>query len=194
MAERLFKNEWININDITEEIRQLEESDRYFVSEYGNIYKQMDNYHFIKLKTYINNHNGYIYIGLSLSDGNRKNYRVHRLVAEYFVDNPNNLPIVMHLDNDKTNNHYTNLKWGTVQENTQQAFDDGLAINAKGYDDSQSNPIYVYDLNWNLLYAFGSICIASKELGISKSTISRQCKGISKGAPRCGYHFRYQNN
>lgn len=154
----------------------------------------MENDYFRKLKLYINKRNGYAYIRLTLSDGTSKKYRVHRLVAKYFVDNPNDLPIVMHLDNDKTNNHYSNLKWGTIQENTQQAYDDGLEVNAKGYDDSQSNPIYVYDMNGNLLYSFGSISIASEELNIAKSTISRQCNGTTKGKPRCGYCFKYQNN
>lgn len=100
----------------------------------------------------------------------------------------------MHLDNDKTNNHYTNLKWGTVSENTKQAYNDGLAINDSGYNDSQSHPVYVYDLNDNLLYEYGSVSIASKELGISKTTISRQCKGITKGKPRSGYKFKYKND
>lgn len=194
MAERLFKDQWINIKDIREDIKQLEESERYFISEFGNIYKQMEKDYFRKLKLDTNKRNGYVYIRIVLPNGGSKKYRVHRLVAKYFVDNPDNLPIVMHIDNNKQNNHYTNLKWGTVQENTQQAFDDKLEINDKGYDDSQSNPIYVYNLNGELLYSFGSVSIASKELGIAKSTISRQCNGTSKGKPRCGYYFRYQNN
>lgn len=154
----------------------------------------MENDYFKKIKVDISKSNGYAYIRIILSDGTSKKHRVHRLVAKYFVDNPNNLPIVMHLDNNKTNNHYSNLKWGTIQENTQQACDNGLIVNDKGYDDSQSNPIYVYDMNGDLLYSFGSISIASKELKISKSTISRQCNGTTKGKPRCGFCFRYQNN
>lgn len=194
MAERLFKNQWINKKDIKEKIKQLEESERYFISECGNIYKQMEKDYFRKLKLDVNKRNGYVYTRIVLPNGSSKKYRVHRLVAKYFLNNPNNLPIVMHLDNNKQNNHYSNLKWGTIQENTQQAYNDGLEINDKGYSDNQSNPVYVYNLNGELLYSFGSISIASEELGISKSTISRQCKGISKGEPRCGYLFKYQNN
>lgn len=51
---------------------------------------------------------------------------VHRLVAENFHSNPENLPIVMHLDNNKVNNSASNLKWGTLSENAKQAYDDGL--------------------------------------------------------------------
>lgn len=69
--------------------------------------------------------NGYVYVDL-YKNGKGKWYRVHRIVAETFIPNPNNFPAVMHLDNDKSNNSVGNLKWGTVSENTQQAYDDGL--------------------------------------------------------------------
>lgn len=52
-------------------------------------------------------------------------YSVHRLIAMAFLPNPNNLPVVMHLDNDKTNNKVSNLKWGTHSENTKQAYNEG---------------------------------------------------------------------
>ena len=43
-------------------------------------------------------------------------FYTHRLVAEYFLDNPNNLPIVHHIDGNKTNNLYTNLQWISVKD------------------------------------------------------------------------------
>lgn len=48
-------------------------------------------------------------------------FYIHRLVAMVYIPNPNNLPIVMHLDNDIYNNHVSNLKWGTQKENLEQA-------------------------------------------------------------------------
>jgi hypothetical protein len=45
---------------------------------------------------------------------------VHRLVAENFIPNTNNYPCVMHMDDDPTNNHISNLQWGTHQMNMHQ--------------------------------------------------------------------------
>ena len=46
-----------------------------------------------------------------------KMFSVHRLVAEAFCENPSNNDIVMHLDDNPTNNYASNLKWGTYSEN-----------------------------------------------------------------------------
>jgi len=46
-----------------------------------------------------------------------KNFKVHRLVAEAFVPNPDNLPHVIHIDGNRTNNHFSNLKWSATQSN-----------------------------------------------------------------------------
>lgn len=50
-------------------------------------------------------------------DGHNKNKAVHRLVAEAFLPNPNNLAIVDHIDGDRLNNNIQNLRWVTAQEN-----------------------------------------------------------------------------
>lgn len=52
--------------------------------------------------------------------------RLHRAVAECFIDNPDNKPIVNHKDGDKMNCHVSNLEWNTVSENTSHAWRMGL--------------------------------------------------------------------
>ena len=47
-----------------------------------------------------------------------KNLSIHRAVAMMYVDNPDNKPFVNHIDENKLNNHYTNLEWVTASENS----------------------------------------------------------------------------
>ena len=60
--------------------------------------------------------NGYLHVGL-MKDGVVKIYRIHRLVAQAFIENPDNLPEVNHIDEDRTNNKMDNLEWCTHQYN-----------------------------------------------------------------------------
>ena len=84
----------------------------YMVSNRGNVYSCKRN---IILKPAIAK--GYLRVGL-YKDGVRKYFLVHRLVAEAFIPNPKNLPVINHLDEDKTNNDVSNLEWTTSKENT----------------------------------------------------------------------------
>ena len=59
---------------------------------------------------------GYNRVGLTIN-GKTVKYYVHRLVAAAYLENPNSLPVVNHLDNNKLNNHFTNLEWTTQLEN-----------------------------------------------------------------------------
>lgn len=72
---------------------------------------------------YINSGNGYVMVDLSC-DGAHKHCTLHRLVAKTYIENPNNLPIVMHKDNNRLNYSIDNLKWGTYLENNKQAIDE----------------------------------------------------------------------
>lgn len=76
------------------------------------------------------NKQGYLFVVLyitnELSETGRRHWKtqgVHRLVAKCFIENPDNLPEVDHLDNDKHNNHYTNLEWTTRGENIRRTYE-----------------------------------------------------------------------
>lgn len=112
-------------------------------------------------------------------------------MAVAFIPNPNHYTIVGHVDNNKSHNDYTNLYWTTISENTQKAFDDGLIVNDKGFNDSQSHPVVVYNKLGQKIDVCGSCIEASKKYHISKSTVCNQCKNGLKTSSRSGYYFRY---
>lgn len=63
------------------------------------------------------NKSRYNYLYVNLNNNGIKQFRVHRLVAIHFIDNPNNLEQVNHIDGNKSNNTVENLEWCTNQEN-----------------------------------------------------------------------------
>ena len=69
-----------------------------------------------KIKKVKIRNNGYCEVGLTNLD-NRKFAFVHRLVAEAFIPNPENKPMIDHLDRNRQNNHVTNIRWCTMSEN-----------------------------------------------------------------------------
>lgn len=71
------------------------------------------------LKPYENS-KGYLKIGLT-KDGECRKHRVHRLVAEAFIENPENYPQVEHIDGNNQNNSITNLMWVNNEINTLRA-------------------------------------------------------------------------
>lgn len=68
---------------------------------------------------------GYKYYRLS-QNNHKKMFYAHRLVAEYFIPNPDNLPIVNHLDGNKLNNNMDNLEWSSYSDNTLHAHANNL--------------------------------------------------------------------
>lgn len=96
----------------------------YWVSENGDV-MNIKTGHILKDKP---DRSGYRTLTLWYNK-NKHTFSIHRLVAMAFIPNPNNLPFVLHNDNNKLNCHYSNLRWGTASENVQQAHDDGIARN-----------------------------------------------------------------
>ena len=116
----------------------------------------------------------------------KKDHYVHRLVAEVYVDNPDNLPQVMHKDNDKLNCSSTNLKWGTNSENTQAGYDDKL------YQFKQrSHAIKAVNKTTGGELHFKSVRQADEVLGYNRKTITSILKGI-KETNNFDHEFYYE--
>lgn len=87
---------------------------RYFISDDGKVFSKEKEE--LKEKSLFKSHNGYLRVAL-WNNGKQKKYFVHRLVATYFVKNSKNYDSVDHIDEDKVNNHYTNLRWTSKSYN-----------------------------------------------------------------------------
>ena len=183
----------INRSEINEEIKLINGSSTDYVSPIGNIYKDYGNGLFFKKKTHINKNNNYVYVGVTMKNGKNRSHRVHKLVATAFLEKPLECTVVGHKNNIKHDNRVENLYWTTVQENTQKAYDDGLAVNKKGYEDSQSKPVNVYK-NGVLICDYGSLKECSREMNIPIQTIIRRCNNEIKTVYRKykEYDFKYK--
>ena len=88
----------------------------YEVSDNGNV-RNKDTGRILKAED-----NGYGYYRVSLYIGGKASKkRIHRLVADAFIDNPENKPHVDHIDNKPLNNHVSNLRFATNKENQQNS-------------------------------------------------------------------------
>jgi len=194
MSKQRFENKLIDKMDIDESIKLIEGSSTDYISESGRVYKDYGNGKMLPKCIKPNPVNGYIYVGITMGDRNVSK-RVHRLVAEAFIsnDDPENKTVVMHKNNDKTDNRVENLRWGSVSENTKQAFQDGLEINDKSWDDSQSIPVKTIDKNGKTIETFGSMHEASRITGENICLIRYHCihEPDPKKLRKCKYCFRY---
>lgn len=195
MAKRRLKNKLIDISDINEEMVLIKGSNIDYITPSGKVYTYYEDTKFYPKKEIVNKVNGYVYVNITLNGIGCVQRKLHRLIAEAFIPNDDKTKnVVMHLDNNKQNNDICNLKWGSTSENTKQAYDDGLAKTDKGFDDNQSMPIVEFDLEFNIKNIYGSVSIASKESGMTKSGILFQANHLMKDLtkkPRCGKYFRF---
>lgn len=97
-----------------QKINNEEIDDRYIISKDGVVKDTITNFTYISKS---NNHKGYIQLSLMCKNNKRKKFLLHRLVAQTFIPNPNNYPIINHIDENKQNNSVDNLEWCTQQHN-----------------------------------------------------------------------------
>lgn len=135
------------------------------------------------------------HLGLALSDNGKKSYQyISRLMAQHFIDNPNNDPCVRHLDDNPRNNDIENLAWGTQADNTEDCRRNGHAYyltdadREKGFQKARI-PVMATNLTTGEEIRFRSQTDAARELGLQQSNVWKVLNG--KRDKTCDYSFRY---
>ena len=111
---------------------------------------------------------------LTVRLGHEKAYKVHRLVAEAFIPNPNGFPEVNHIDENKENNCVENLEWCTGEYNL------CYGTRLKRISESKKMKVAQYSLNGELLKVFNSQGEAAEKTNSTQGGISDCIRGRIK--------------
>jgi len=147
-------------------------------------------YRIVKSKNIKLINNGLYYVvGLS-KNGTTKQHFLHRLLAQTFIPNPNNLKCINHINGNKLDNRLKNLEWCTYTHNNREAFRLGLNKAPKGKDSkmfgkrgkevNSSKIIYQYDINGNFIKKWFCQRDIQRELGFNEKCISNCAVGRQK--------------
>lgn len=156
----------------------------YLINNFGDIKSIRKG---IILKPAING-SGYKFVAL-FNHGKMKLVRIHRLLAEYFIPNPNNYKCVNHKDENKLNNNLDNLEWCTYQYNNTYGTAMARKQNTKNKLNSRGaeKAILQYDTDMNLIKEHRSI----RSCGYDARNVVNALKGKIKKA--YGYIWKYKN-
>lgn len=131
---------------------------------------------------------GYLYAHLC-KNNKVKAFRVHRLVASAFIQNPNNYPQVNHKDKNKANNIVNNLEWCTASQNQIHSVSLGRNYNITKVQELCKREISVYR-NGVFVAHFNSKKECCEKLGLTKDSVYRTLKGEYK--QHKGFTFKYE--
>lgn len=146
----------------------------YAITEDGRVWSYRNNM-WLKPSTH---YKGYQVVCLSVN-GKAESFFVHRLVAEAYIPNPENLPEVNHKNEDKSKNHVENLEWTDRLRNIN--YGTAMARASK----TKSKRTYCLELD----KYFDSVLEAAQYTNIPKSSISQCC--TQRRPLAGGYHWRY---
>lgn len=152
----------------------------YSVSTEGDVRKDTTNYILSQ-----SSQQDYKFVAL-LVQGKQKRMRVHRMVAETFLDNPENKPYVNHINGNRGDNNVENLEWVTPSENTQHAVETGL------FTSGRARPVIQYNLDGMQMATFESASEAARQTGGSQSKITMCCRRQRQTAN--DYQWRYYDD
>ncbi len=142
---------------------------------------------YLKIKIY---KDGYPKYDLYAVNGKQKHVKIHRILAQAFIPNPNNLPIVRHLNDDKLDWRLENLAWGTISDNNKDSYRNGRKLSgsvadplarakaaAKGCK-KPNKPVRCVETG----VVYPSTIEAQRVTGIDRTSIGRCCTGKQKTA------------
>lgn len=138
-------------------------------------------------KRTIKHEQGYCFVSLS-KDNIATTYAVHRLVAQAFIPNPDNLPFINHKDEDKQNNNVDNLEWCTVAYNNSY----GTARERGGK--KKSIPVVKFGLDGCLIKRYKSLAAAAKEEYVTKGNLANVCVNRNGKKTLNGFIFMYEKD
>ncbi|QOY37060.1 HNH endonuclease [Anaerobacillus isosaccharinicus] len=171
----------------------------YQINNIGQIYSCHSN----KILTNYVSSDGYLRVNLSVR-GKVKIKMVHVLVAQTFIPNEKELPVVNHIDGNKLNPNVNNLEWVTHSENTRHAFEIGLAkpseksreharkVAAKNGAKTTSKPVIQYTVDGDKVAEFPSIKAACRATGANDGYMSMVCRRKKQTAG--GFVWRYKDD
>ena len=157
----------------------------YQVSNLGNV-KNCLSGRILKLS---NDNDGYKQIQLC-KNGVRKTYKVHRLVGQACIENPQNLPCINHKDENKANNRVSNLEFCTQKYNLNYGAAQERKSKAQINRKDCSKPVLQYDKNGIFMNEYPSMKDAKRKTGVHQVSICSVCRGKQKTAG--GYIWKYK--
>lgn len=134
----------------------------------------------------IDKNTGYWYVTL-YDDNNKKSiWRLHRLIAQTFIPNPENKPCIDHINTDRTDNRVENLRWVTHKENCNNSITknkmkkNSYFRNKFGIEHPNSKPVLQFTKEGKFIQKWDSGMDIQRELGFNQNHISSCCKGKRK--------------
>ena len=174
-------------------VKKIDGFDHYYISREGEV--MSTNFHRTGrcqvLKPYTNN-GGYQTVSLC-KNGTVKIGMVHRLVAETFIPNPNNLPCVNHKDENKTNNHVDNLEWCTPKYNCNYGTRNSRMKRKLRENNKHKKQVAQISLDGTIVKIWDSMREAARN-GYVFSNIWSCCNHINKTHKNYKWEYTLENN
>ncbi len=151
--------------------KEIKESPNYLISNKGRVFSL----YFHRLRKPTIDKSGYYSVGIR-EKGKTYQKRINRLVAENFIPNPENKPIVNHIDSNRTNNNVENLEWCTYRENNLHSAKYGYGQH-KNQKLNEEQRKQIKDLYYSNQYSKKEL---ANKFNVHESTISRILRSSKK--------------